>query len=397
MSYKYRKRPDTGRYEIFGPDPRPWKTYGPNGFRQTTRATSAKLVREEAATLYKQHAQEAFHGPGRPDRKFAEIAEAYFDHEQRSPAQKERVIALSMALGDVVASTIDNETVAALKRKLIKKSEPSPATVRAIIIGPLKAVLNFGYPKMCGKPVFKPQTQRKSPTLIVYPDKAQRIIDAAAPHLRGILTFIGGVGSRATETLALTWDYNHPDGGIDLVAGIARIMQKPKRKIQGPRERIAKLPPAVIAMLANLPPTGPLGERTGQVFRWESNVGRKGRGTRSAGYAKKKAATGGGQFKTALNGALRRAGCAGEGISAHTFRHAWASWHYAIHKDLLLLQKDGGWESLSMVARYAHQMPAGHEADILTFWGYPASVADELSSAIHTKITLALEQHRLKA
>ena len=35
-------------------------------------------------------------------------------------------------------------------------------------------------------------------------------------------------------------------------------------------------------------------------------------------------------------------------------RHTWATWHYAKNRDLLALQKLGGWKTLSMVTRYAH-------------------------------------------
>jgi hypothetical protein len=32
----------------------------------------------------------------------------------------------------------------------------------------------------------------------------------------------------------------------------------------------------------------------------------------------------------------------------------WATWHFAIHHDLIALQTLGGWRSLKMVVRYAH-------------------------------------------
>jgi len=39
----------------------------------------------------------------------------------------------------------------------------------------------------------------------------------------------------------------------------------------------------------------------------------------------------------------------------HDLRHTWATWHYAEHRDLIRLQRLGGWKTLSMVTRYAHQ------------------------------------------
>ncbi|MCZ7564781.1 MAG: site-specific integrase [Burkholderiales bacterium] len=50
--------------------------------------------------------------------------------------------------------------------------------------------------------------------------------------------------------------------------------------------------------------------------------------------------------------ALRRAGI--EDFRWHDLRHAWASWHVQQGTPLFALQEMGGWESASMVRRYAH-------------------------------------------
>ena len=49
-------------------------------------------------------------------------------------------------------------------------------------------------------------------------------------------------------------------------------------------------------------------------------------------------------------------------------RHSWASWHYAVHRDLKRLRDDGAWESLEMADRYSHLAPAGMAAEIQAFW-----------------------------
>ena len=56
-------------------------------------------------------------------------------------------------------------------------------------------------------------------------------------------------------------------------------------------------------------------------------------------------------------------------LTPHSCRHTWASWHYAPHKDLLLLKQDGGWSSVALVERYAHLLPAGQESPINEFLG----------------------------
>ena len=50
-----------------------------------------------------------------------------------------------------------------------------------------------------------------------------------------------------------------------------------------------------------------------------------------------------------------------KGFTPDHLRHTWASWHYAIHKDLLRLKVDGGWAKVDMVERYAHVVPVGFE------------------------------------
>jgi integrase len=61
----------------------------------------------------------------------------------------------------------------------------------------------------------------------------------------------------------------------------------------------------------------------------------------------------GDRIKKAFAGACKRAGIK-ERFTPHDCRHTWATWHYAKNRDLLALQKLGGWKTVAMVARYAH-------------------------------------------
>jgi integrase len=38
----------------------------------------------------------------------------------------------------------------------------------------------------------------------------------------------------------------------------------------------------------------------------------------------------------------------------HDLRHTWASWHTQAGTPMLILQKLGGWKTLSMLNRYSH-------------------------------------------
>jgi len=56
-------------------------------------------------------------------------------------------------------------------------------------------------------------------------------------------------------------------------------------------------------------------------------------------------------------------------LTPHHARHTYASWHYALHKDLLLLKADGGWASASQMERYAHLVPSNLIPQIRSFLG----------------------------
>lgn len=53
--------------------------------------------------------------------------------------------------------------------------------------------------------------------------------------------------------------------------------------------------------------------------------------------------------------------CGLEGVTFHSMRHSWASWHVQGETPLKMLQEMGGWATLEMPMRYAHLNP-GHLA-----------------------------------
>ena len=70
---------------------------------------------------------------------------------------------------------------------------------------------------------------------------------------------------------------------------------------------------------------------------------------------------------SAWRGACKRAGIAG--ASPHTLRHTWASWHYAMHRDLMRLKSDGDWSTVSQTERYTKLVPATMAPEIRKFLG----------------------------
>ena len=83
--------------------------------------------------------------------------------------------------------------------------------------------------------------------------------------------------------------------------------------------------------------------------------------------------------------ALNRAGI--ESFRWHDLRHTWASWHVQNGTPLHVLQELGGWETPSMVRRYAH-LAADHLAAYagkigaiaVDDNGSPAAVADAMGT-----------------
>jgi integrase len=62
------------------------------------------------------------------------------------------------------------------------------------------------------------------------------------------------------------------------------------------------------------------------------------------------------QITKGWKSALQRAGIEPT-FRWHDLRHTWASWHVMSGTPLEVLQKLGGWSSLTMVMRYAHLAP----------------------------------------
>lgn len=220
----------------------------------------------------------------------------------------------------------------------------SEATYLRQVVTPLRALLRYAARRRwCDMPLFETPRVAQGRTRVLLPDEAERLIEAAAPHLRPLLIFLLCTGARLSEALGLEWR------DVDL-PGARAIFWADKTKSR--RRRVAHLPPRCVVALACAP------RLADRVFC--TDAGRPYLTGRERGY--------GGQIKTAWRGAIRRAGL-DPSLTPHNLRHSWASWHYALDRDLLALKTEGGWSSVALVERYAHLLPAGHEAAIRAFWG----------------------------
>jgi integrase len=168
----------------------------------------------------------------------------------------------------------------------------------------------------------------------ITPEQADQLIDACNEQLRPLLIFLLYTGARIGEALWLNWS------DVDLARGHVTFPIDPSdgRRTKNNEARGVPLHPRVRAALANLP------HRDGELFHRPDGLP----------YARLRqdATSASDGTRKAFAGACKRAGI--KNFSVHCCRHTWATWHYAKNRDLLALQRLGGWKTLAMVTRYAH-------------------------------------------
>jgi integrase len=143
-------------------------------------------------------------------------------------------------------------------------------------------------------------------------DQCERLIQSCAPHLRPPVVFPLETGARLFEALYLNWRH------VDLAGAYVSFVPTTLRGIENDEVRGVPLHHWLVQELRH---------GRSMVFRTPAGLA----------YAKKD--SGGGQIKTALNGACRRAGIVD--FNSHDRRHTWATWRYAANRDLVALMKLG--------------------------------------------------------
>lgn len=304
---------------------------------------------------------------------FAHAVESYL---KANPPRPTTVILVRRLLEHFTTTPLRLIDQSALDRayEIILTKKAGNATRLRGVMTPLSAILEHAAKRgWCDRPAFERPRQPESRITYFRPDQARALVTAAAPHLRPMIVFLICTGARMSEALELDWS------DVDLRGGRVAF-----RKTKTGRERHYDLPPAAIAALATLP------HRDGRVFQPPVR-----RGHRITGAYHDTDRTGGGQIKTAWASACRRADLPGtwrEWIPAgstktkrqfipkfhpHDCRHTWATWHYAIHRDILKLRIDGGWRSVSQVEIYAHMLPDTYKAEAAAFLGLQGMQSDQ--------------------
>ncbi len=295
---------------------------------------------------------------------FAAAAESYIRAEPRSPGTLAFIRKLTILFHDRVVSRLAQTDLDLAYQRLLRP-DASPATKLRNVLTPYRAILEHAARRgWCDRPALEVPRQPRPRVAYLLPEEATRLVHAAAPHLRPLLVFLIGTGARMSEALELDWT------DVDLTAGRALF-----RRTKTDLERRVDLVPTVRAALASI------SGREGRVFRPVYPVRKRpketgqqwkvGEGYRDANRQ------GGGQIKTAWSAAWRRAGLPGEvkewtsaagvarktfspSMSPHKLRHTWATWHWAIHKDLVALKEAGGWQDLTALQIYTNALPEAY-------------------------------------
>jgi integrase len=155
------------------------------------------------------------------------------------------------------------------------------------------------------------------------PEQVQRLLQELPPHQQDMTVFALSTGLRQANVLKLEWSQ------VDLIRKVCWIHPD-----QAKARKAIHVPLNSSAMDVLLRQVGKHPERV-FTFRGVPSANANTRGWRAA---------------------LKRAGI--ENFRWHDLRHTWASWLAQQGTPLNVLQELGGWESETMVKRYAHLAPA---------------------------------------
>lgn len=341
-------------------------TVGGKRILESTGTTNRRLAEEYRTKREAEFWQEKLYGT-RAVITFADAATAYMKDAPRSAATGRYVDKLVEYFGDAKLSSINNASLRGAYAKILKDAEKAaPSTKKRAVRTPLQAILEFGAIQgWCDRPAFAPISVPTTIKCFLLPEQATALVQHAAPHLQPLFVFLLGTGCRLSEALDLQWK------DVNLHGARAIVWQK-----QG-RQRHVDLCPAVICWLSSIE------LRDGYVFRPEKKTVH---GIITGERYHDSGRQYGGQIKNGWAGACQRAGLPGRirewtpkgqnkakrafvpEFTPHDLRHTWASWHYCVHKDLLLLKSDGDWSSINTVTIYAKLMPPVYREDIIRWW-----------------------------
>lgn len=293
------------------------------------KGAAREILAMREADLIKQ----SVHGPAAV-RTFGDAAHSYL----LNGGEGTHLEPLILYFGNTKLASIGQEQIEAAAQKL--GSRKAASTLNRQIYTPMAAVLHHAArKKWCATPVVARPRQPPGRIRWITTGEAEKLVNAAAPHLRPLVVFLLLTGARLSEALYLDWR------DVDLARRRVVFVKTKNREPRG-----VPLHARVVEELSSI------GTRSGAVFRRPDGQP----------YADRRG-QGGGRVKTAWGTMIRRAGIAN--FTPHDCRHTWATWHYQTNRNVAALQKLGGWKSVEMVMRYAHANPDELTGTIDLMWG----------------------------
>lgn len=284
--------------------------------KTTDKDIAARQIAEIEANYWKGH----FDGPG-AILTFRRAAQLY-----RAAGKSERFLA---RIEDHFKDTLVKDITAGSIRQMAIELYPncSGASRNRQGIVPAQAVINFAAESELCPPIkvkrFKVDAKVKEPVTVEW---LRAFGPQATAAIEALAWFMFLTGARVGEAVALEWQ------DVDLKAGTALI-----RETKVGTERLAHLPPSLVAMLANVPR---IEGRPVFVYQHPDDIVR------------------------AWFGAIKRAGI--KRLTPHSCRHGFATGLLRRGVDVVTVAKLGGWKTPGQVLKtYGHAIDNRKLTDIL--------------------------------
>ena len=298
---------------------------------------SGERIRCTAGTEVKTQAQE-FHDKLRadawrverlgekPQRTWDEAAYKWLTETGHKATHKEdarKILWLQQFLRGKLLASINRETISEIGQ--VKAREASSATANRFL-ALIRAILRKAaheWEWLDKVPKVRLFQEAKRRVRWITPEQVQTLLHELPKHQVDVVLFALATGLRQSNVVKLEWSE------VDLKRGVAWIHADQAKAGKDIHVSLNSVALDVLSRQAGKHPV--------RVFTYKK---------KPLGWANTKG----------WREALKRAGI--ENFRWHDLRHTWASWHAQNGTPLHVLQEMGGWETASMVRRYAHLAPA---------------------------------------
>ena len=296
-----------------------------------------ELVRQSAGTENKQAAQE-FHDKlkaeswridmsgQKPSRTWDEAAIRWLQEMQHKRSYQDDVGILRWLQPRLTLKPlreITRDLIGQIAEEKRKESSPSRSNRVLALIRAILRRCETEWEWLEKAPSVRMYKEAKRRVRWITPEQVQTLLGELPKHQVDVVLFALATGLRQSNVVKLEWSE------VDLQRGVAWIHADQAKAGKDIHVSLNSVAQEVIARQ--------VGKHSVRVFTYKG---------RPFGWANTKG----------WRDALKRARI--EDFRWHDLRHTWASWHAQNGTPMHVLQEMGGWETASMVRRYAHLAPA---------------------------------------